>query len=296
VEAHDLDALQALLARFPELVTARGTNGNDLLGMAAATRDERAVRLLLDHGANVAAANAHGWTALHQAAYLDLPQLAAMLLDAGAPVDVSARGEGGTPLVVALFWGNHTTAELLAQRAIVPDNLRTAAGLGRLDRLAAAPGAPRGFYRPHSGFPAWRPADDLKEALDEAVAWAARNDRLDAIDALSDRGAALDRDVYRGSPLIWAAACGRRAAVEHLVRRGVDPSSRSTFGGPGHGQDVTALHLAAHNGNLELVRALLELGADPEAEDGLFGGTPADWADHGGHAAVRDTIAAARRG
>ena len=62
--------------------------------------------ILLERGADVTRANAHGWTPLHQAAYSDLPQLARMLLDAGAPADVSARGDGGTPLVVALFWGN----------------------------------------------------------------------------------------------------------------------------------------------------------------------------------------------
>src|SRR5256885_4014332 len=34
VEENDRDTLVALLDRFPELVTQRGTNGNDLLGMA----------------------------------------------------------------------------------------------------------------------------------------------------------------------------------------------------------------------------------------------------------------------
>ena len=141
VEAHDLDALGALLTRFPELTAARGTNGNDLLGMASATCDERLVRLLLDHGANVANANAHGWTALHQAAYSNLPVMAEMLLDAGARIDVSARGEGGTPLVIALFWGNRATAELLAERGVEPVNLRTAAGLGLVEEIATAAGA-----------------------------------------------------------------------------------------------------------------------------------------------------------
>src|SRR5690349_17204579 len=39
VEAHDLDGLTAMLEQVPELVEARGTNGNDLLGMAGATCD-----------------------------------------------------------------------------------------------------------------------------------------------------------------------------------------------------------------------------------------------------------------
>ena len=142
VEARDVAGLEDLVDRFPELVATRGTNGNDLLGMAAATCDERLVAVLLRHGADVAAANVHGWTALHQAAYADLPVLARMLLDAGAPVDVAARGDGGTPLVVALFWGNRTTAELLAGHGLHPPNLRVAAGLGRLDVVGelVAPG------------------------------------------------------------------------------------------------------------------------------------------------------------
>ena len=98
--------------------------------MAAATCDERLVAILLERGADVRRANAHGWTPLHQAAYSDLPLMARMLLDAGAPVDVSARGDGGTPLVVALFWGNRTTAELLAERGVHPHNLRPRRGSG----------------------------------------------------------------------------------------------------------------------------------------------------------------------
>ena len=105
VEAHDVDGLRAQLERFPELAAAVGTNGNDLIGMAGATCDERLVRVLLDAGADPARGNAHGWTPLHQAAYSNLPLLARMLLDAGVPVDVSARGDGGTPLVVAPLLG-----------------------------------------------------------------------------------------------------------------------------------------------------------------------------------------------
>src|SRR5207247_3253124 len=54
LEAHDVEGLGELLDRFPELVAAQGTNGNDLLGMATATCDERLVALLLERGADVA--------------------------------------------------------------------------------------------------------------------------------------------------------------------------------------------------------------------------------------------------
>ena len=300
IEAHDIDELDALLDRFPELAGARGTNRNDLLGMASGTCDERLVAVLLRHGADVARGNVHGWTPLHQAAYSDLPVMARMLLDAGAPVDASARGDGGTPLVVALFWGNRTTAELLAERGVHPRNLRAAAGLGRLDlidelvapggRLTSEAGAQRGFYRPHSGFPAWRSTDDPREILDEAPAWAARNDRVEALDALAARGAAVDADVYRGTPLAWAAARAREAAIRRLVALGADPDRRTTFGGPAHGEGVTALHLAAQSGHLDAIRALLDLGADPTVRDALYDSTPAGWAEHGGKRAARDLL------
>jgi ankyrin repeat protein len=287
VEAQDVTGLQALLDEFPDLVSVEGTNGNDLLGMAGATCDERLVGLLLERGADVGHANVHGWTALHQAAYSDLPAMARMLLEAGAVVDAEARGTGGTPLVVALFWGNVATAELLAERGVQPRNLRTAAGLGLVDEIATAEGGARGFYRPHSGFPPWQPSDDPQEALDEALTWAARNDRVEALDALVARGADVAADVYRGTALSWAAACGRVTSIRRLADLGADPGQRTTFGGPEHGQRCTALHLAAQNGDLPAIRALLELGADPTIRDRLYDGRPAEWAAHGRHEDAR---------
>jgi ankyrin repeat protein len=300
VEAHDVDGLRAQLETFPDLATAVGTNGNDLLGMAGATCDERLVRVLLDAGADPMRGNNHGWTPLHQAAYSNLPLLARMLLDEGVPVDVSARGDGGTPLIVALFWGHRKVTEVLAEHGVHPRNLRAAAGLGRLDlveelvapdgRLAPDAGAHRAYYRPHSGFPDWRPSDDPQEVLDEALAWAARSDRVAVLEPLVARGARPEADVYRGSALMWAAACGRTAAARRLLELGADPSGRSTFGGPTHGEGVTPLHLAAQDGHLETVRALLDAGADPRARDANFDATPDGWAEYGGHPEVAAAI------
>lgn len=292
IEARDLEQLREELDRAPELVHAQGTNGNDLLGMAGATGDQRLSTLLLERGADPERANIHGWTALHQAAYSDQAELARELLDHGAPTDVSARGDGGTPLVVALFWGNVKTAEVLAAHGVHPRNLRTAAGLGdpellgallRSGRPTASAGEHRGFYRPHGGFPAWQPANDAQEVLDEALSWAARSDRLDALTRLVESGANPDTDVYRGTPLCWAAALGRVAAIRRLVGLGADPSARSTFGGPTHGRRLTALHLAAQDGRHEAATALLELGADPTVRDALYDSSPAGWAEHFGH-------------
>lgn len=285
IEEHDLGALGVELTESPEIVSVRGTNGNDLLGMATATAQAPLVALLLERGADPAGANVHGWTALHQAAYVGSPELVRMLLDAGAPVDVSARGEGGTPLVVALFWGHAETAELLGGEGVHPRNLRAAAGLGRVDLVdellgTEQAGAQRGFYRPHSGFPRWQPSADAAEVVDEALSWAARNDRVDVLDVLVAGGASIDADVYRGTALTWAAACGRVAAIERLLALGADPNGRSTFGGEDHGDGATALHIAAGAGKIDAARALLAGGADPALRDERHHGTPADWAEH----------------
>jgi ankyrin repeat protein len=302
VEARDPDSLARVLDEAPGLVHERGTNGNDLLGMAGATGALRLSELLLARGADPCAANVHGWTALHQAAYSDQPRLAALLIEAGARTDVFARGDGGAPLIVALFWGHREVTEVLVAHGVVPANLRAAAGLGDLaliEELFGADGRPtpqagayRGFYRPHGGFPTWTPSSQDQEALDEALAWAARADRLDALDALVGHGARLDADVYRGTALAWASASNRVSAIRRLVELGANPSGRSTFGGLDHGREVTPLHLAASDGKLDSLRTLLELGADPTLRDRIYDSTPRGWAEHFGERRAAELLAA----
>ena len=88
IQARDATALGALLDRYPGLVTARGTNGNDLLGLAAyavcGRSDQAIVRDLLARGADPNSANDRGWTPLHQAGYGNDLRLAGLLLAAGA--------------------------------------------------------------------------------------------------------------------------------------------------------------------------------------------------------------------
>ncbi len=282
VEANDRAGLVDLLDRFPDLVAQRGTNGNHLLGMAGGVA---IVSLLLERGADPNRGNDYGWTKLHQAGYSNDGHLARVLLAAGARTDLFARGDGGTPLVAALFWGHRDVAALLGHE---PGNLRVAAGLGDLELIRGLAGTPeagahRGFYRPHGGFPVWQPTDDPQEVLDEALVWAARSGRADAIGLLVELGARVDADPDRGTALAWAAVNGHTDSVRTLVALGADPDQRGTFGGPSHGQGVTALHLAVQAGRREAVLTLLDLAADPLILDDLHGGSALGWARFGGH-------------
>ncbi len=289
IEDNDRERLVGLLDRFPDLAVQRGTNGNDLLGMAG---DLAIVSLLLDRGADPNRGNDYGWTKLHQAGYGNDRELAALMLDAGARTDLFARGEGGTPLVAALFWGHREVAPLLGRE---PANLRVAAGLGDLELIRAVVGTPRagayrGCSRPHGGFPAWQPSDDPQEVLDEALVWAAKSDRPQALRLLIEHGARVDADPYRGTALTWAAAKGRMDSIRTLVELGADVDQRGTFGGPSHGEGVTAIHLAAQSGQRDAVAALLELGADPLIQDKLHGGNALGWARSTGHDGLADVL------
>jgi Ankyrin repeats (3 copies) len=52
---------------------------------------------------------------------------------------------------------------------------------------------------------------------------------------------------------------------------------------PGGQTPRTALHEAANRGYLDIVNLLLANGASASIVEPRWGGTPADWAEHGGH-------------
>ena len=289
IEDNDRERLVALLDRFPDLVVQRGTNGNDLLGMAG---DLAIVSLLLERGADPNRGNDYGWTKLHQAGYGNDRELAQLMLAAGARTDLFARGDGGTPLVAALFWGHREVVELLGRE---PGNLRVAAGprRRRADPRARRHAAGR------------RPPRLLSAAR-----------RLPGLAALrrSRRRCSTRRSCGRRSPTAsrrcgcWSSSARGSTPTRTAARRspGRPPTAASTRSGrwsssarPGparhfrrtdHGEGVTAIHLAAQSGRRDAVAALLELGADPLILDELHGGNALGWARFGGHVDLDDVL------
>jgi ankyrin repeat protein len=298
---------EAALRANPRLTDERGTNGNTLLNLAVSIVGKAdwkggvsAIEALLAAGANVNDANDRGWTPLHAAAYANQPEIASILLAKGAALDAEAHGAGGTPLIAALFWGHREVADVLGRHAVAPNNLRAAAGLGIPELVDACftdertltldASAARGFYRPHSGFPDWQPSADPQEVLDEALVWACKSNRVSVLERLVRGGARLDADPYRGTPLIWAAACNRTEAAAWLLDCGASVNRKGTFGGLTHGQGVTALHMAAQNGHMSMIKLLVERGADRSIKDDLYHGTAEGAAEHFGRVEVRDFL------
>lgn len=307
LQSGNVAGFDGLLRANPSLVHERGTNGNTLLNLAVslASRPDwkggvSAIEALLAAGSDVNDANDRGWTPLHAAAYANKAEIAGILLAKGAALDAEAHGAGGTPLIAALFWGHREVADLLGRHGVAPSNLRAAAGLGIPELVEACfhgertltpeACAARGFYRPHSGFPDWQPSTASQEVLDEALVWACKSNRVGVLERLIRAGARLDADPYRGTPLIWAAACNRTEAAAWLLDHGANVNQKGTFGGLTHGQGVTALHMAAQSGHMPMVKLLVGRGADRSAKDDLYESTPEGGAQYFGQVEVRDYL------
>ena len=115
------------------------------------------------------------------------------------------------------------------------------------------------------------PEDRFRAACmsgDEAAARAAIEH---APDSLTDPGT-----------LHAAASLGNAAAIRCLLSLGADPNATAADG-------TTALHQAAWNDRRAAAEVLVAHGARP-LRDANHGSTPAGWADHAGHAAMRDCL------
>lgn len=252
---------------------------------------------LLAAGADVSCPGPDGHTPLHTAGFCGNLDLIGQLLGAGAdPTTVAGGVHGATALSFALFYAHPEAARTLADAGRSPDDLRSAAGLDDVARIgelvepdgALADGADAGmaFTAPIDAFPPRTGPITDQLTLDESLTWASRNGALAAMDRLVAGGADVNANPYRGTPLLWAVYSDRVDAARWLLDHGADPNLRHDFGGAEHGHQATALHLAAQFGSLGCLEVLLSAGADRTIRDGGFGGTPEDWAGHGGQDAA----------
>jgi hypothetical protein len=79
---------------------------------------------------------------------------------------------------------------------------------------------------------------------------------------------------------VWAATQAPIETVVLLAELGFDVNAYGRGDAPVEEAWETALHHSAVDGNVELTRRLLDLGADPNLRDRRFDATPLDWARH----------------
>jgi len=89
-----------------------------------------------------------------------------------------------------------------------------------------------------------------------------------------------------GAELRAAATRGDLAQVRALLDAGVDVNARTDYG-------ATALSYAADKGHAQVVKLLLERGAEVDPEDTFYHSTPITWAGYNGHAEVVELLIAA---
>jgi ankyrin repeat protein len=197
---------------------------------AAKDGDADAVReLLAGDPSLVGAVDAHRKTPLHLAAEHDHPEVAELLLEAGAELEAWTAW-GATPLEWAGVLGSRRTGEVLVAHG-ARLTLATAAGLGLIDdlpRLAREDGA-----------------------VSAAFVLACRNGHTEAARYLIDRGADVDaRGFFGATGLHWAAHYGHADTVRFLLEAGADTTMHDTQ------FDSDALGWAREGGHDETIRAL----------------------------------------
>ncbi len=244
VDGQRVSALQSAVAgeriEVIEALLAQGADAAAALPQAAAQGRREALVLLLARQPDAAALG----RALHAAAGGPHTDIVQTLLDAGA--DANARGgrHDSSALIEAAAEPNLATVQLLLQRGADPG---AKSDFGDTPLLAVL--RPRGSSEG---------ADVLLQ-------------RMAVLRALLDRGAPLEdrlqsMQTWQPTALLLAIGSQLPAAALLLIERGADVNARTGFTG-NEQPDMSALMWATHAGQIEVVSALLDKGAQIDAQN-----------------------------
>jgi ankyrin repeat protein len=273
---------------FPALPSL-WADGNDLRVIEAVRRrDQKALDTLLRAKADVNAAQPDGATALAWAVHLGQREMAHALIKAGANVNATDE-HGETPLTLAAANGDGGLVQKLLAAGAKADAARwngetpllLAAGAGSLDGVKAlvARGVDVNAAEPRLG--------------QTALMWAAAEGHSEVVRGLVEAGASVNAASKSGfTPLLFAAVKGDVPSIKLLLVAGADPNHSLPSGGRplmvalayrrtaagvalleggalatarNERTGLTPLHVAAQQGDLTMVRALLDRKADPNA-------------------------------
>ena len=219
------EAVSALLAGGAEVNRAEPAELQTALMWAVSERHAAVARVLVEHGAEATARSRRGFTPLLFAAREGDLDSARLLVEAGADPADEAPG-GASALVVAATRGHAELAMWLLEGGADPN------------------GAGAGYTALHWASGLWE-----TELTGPAGIEAARDEEWRALAGVPDRKLEL---------------------VRALLARGADPNARAEkpprrigFGGRRDAEGATPFFLAAMAGDSDLMRVLIEHGADP---------------------------------
>jgi ankyrin repeat protein len=195
------------------------------------------------------------------------------VLDAHPDLAAARDENGNSPLLMSAYYGRRAMTRTILDHGVTPNLFEAcAAGLaGDVNRLLTE-SPQRVTSRSHDG---WTP-----------LHLAAFFGHLELVKILLDAGApmlSISNNNEANLPISAAGAGGRSAIVRLLVERGCPPDARASE------QGYTALHLAAHHGDVELIEFLLRSGADRNLKTGAVE-TPRDIALKQGHTAAAESL------
>ena len=268
----DVDTLTNMLRTTPGLVHARSTretchdpcvHGSTLLHYIAA----------------------NGVEGYRQRSPANAVEVARILLDAGADVNTLAGLYGGECGVLSMLVSSSHPAEAGVQVPLV--NLLADRG-AELNKVGTEWNSPL-MTALVFGF---------RDAAHVLVERGAKVDNIVAAAGLGDlplceRLLPLSESTERHKALALGSLLGNLDVVRMLVDAGEDVNRYNPDGFHSHG---TPLHHAAGGGYMDLVRLLVEHGADFTLTDTLWKATPAGWAEHEGQTEVLEYLRGLEQG
>ncbi|MFC2145871.1 ankyrin repeat domain-containing protein, partial [Acidobacteriota bacterium] len=244
-----LEAVKTLVEKEPGCIHLKDKQGSTPLYYAAGGSSREIVKLLIQKGANVNAANFEKVTPMHVAAYAGRVPIAQLLIEAGA--DINARNAfGDTPLHWAVFYGRKELVNLLVEKGVNVDaksdegtfflHEGAAGGHEKLVNMLIEKGANIKTENSNGGTLLHSSASGGLIQLVELTI--KKGDNVNA------------KNRYGMTPLHNAANNGHIKVIQLLITRGADSNAAAYDG-------KTPLHTASEAGLKNIVDFLIEKGA-----------------------------------